>query len=380
MTDTRAIVIGTGVAGASCAYALARRGVSVVTVESGRDGQATAAGAGIIQPWSSAAARGASWYDLYLAGAAYYPALLKRLERDGVADVGYARSGSLVVSADGGLLDDIEARVTAHQASRPEVGEVRRLSPVDARTLFPPLAEHLSAVHISGGGRVDGRRLRLGLLAGARRHGATGREGAAELVTSGDAVTGVRVGGEVLEADVVVAAAGAWTNELMAPLGIRVPVEPQRGQIVHLRVEDTDTSGWPSIHPMNEHYMVCFDGRIAVGATRETGSGFDVRVTAAGLHQVLTAALTVAPGLATATHVETRVGLRPLSPDHTPQIGFVPAVPGLAMVTGFGAAGLTMGPNAGEIVADLVQGASPSLDVSAFTPGRPAGGQSDEGR
>ncbi|WP_203922381.1 NAD(P)/FAD-dependent oxidoreductase [Rugosimonospora africana] len=389
----RVIVVGTGVAGASCAYALARQGVEVVTVESGRPGQATAAGAGILQPWSSAAVPGTPWYELYLAGAAYYPTLIDRLTRDGVQDIGYARTGSLVVSADRDQLDDVEARVAAHGPERPEVGEVHRLDPVRARALFPPLAEHLSAVHITGGARVDGRRLRAGLLDGARRHGALARQGDAELVVEGGAVTGVRVtgehaggesgsdepgsdahvggehgSGETIAADIVVAAAGAWTNAVLAPLGLRVPVEPQRGQIVHLRLPGVDTGNWPTVLPMGPHYLVCFDDRVVVGATRETGSGFDVQVTAAGLHEVLTAALSVAPGLSTASHLETRVGLRPLTPDQSPHVGFVPGVPGLAMLTGFGAAGLTMGPNAGEIVADLIRDRTPSLDVSALAP------------
>jgi D-amino-acid dehydrogenase len=374
MADRRVVVVGAGVAGASCAYALARRGVPVTVVESGRAGQATAAGAGIIQPWSSAALPGSAWYELYLAGAAGYPELVRRLAQDGAADIGYARTGSLVVDADAGALDEVEARVSRHRSDRPEVGEVRRLVPARARALFPPLAGHLSAVHISGGARVDGRRLRLGLLAGAQRHGAVVRAGDAELVVDGGAVAGVRVDGVLVPADVVVAATGAWTNEFIADLGVGVPVEPQRGQIVHLRVPGADPAGWPSVLPPGRHYLVCFDDRVVIGATRETGSGFEVAVTAGGLHEVLSAALSVAPGLASAVQIETRVGLRPLSPDQTPQLGFVPDVPGLVMVTGFGAGGLTMGPVAGEVVADLVRGVTPSLDVTAFVPRpRPVG-------
>lgn len=362
------IVVGTGVAGASSAYALARRGAEVVAIDSNRVGQATAAGAGIIQPWSSAAATSAPWYELYLAGAAYYPTLLDRLGEDGSADVGYARSGSLVVSSDEALLADVESRTRRHQPSRPEVGEVARITPAQARALFPPLAPHLSAVHISGGGRVDGRKLRLGLLDGARRHGSLVLSGEACLLFRDGAVTGVRAGDSVVNADAVVVAGGAWSNGLLAPLGLRLPVQPQRGQILHLEIPGVDPGGWPSIHPLNSHYMVCFAGRVVVGATRETGSGFDPRITAGGLHEVLTAALSIAPGLACATHIETRVGLRPLSPEHVPQIGLVPGVPGLAVITGFGAAGLTMGPIAGELIADMIFGVSPALDMSPFMP------------
>ncbi len=53
---------------------------------------------------------------------------------------------------------------------------------------------------------------------------------------------------------------------------------------------------------------------MVAGATRETGSGFDVRVTPGGLAEILANALSVAPGLAAGTLLETRVGLRPAGP------------------------------------------------------------------
>jgi D-amino-acid dehydrogenase len=119
--------------------------------------------------------------------------------------------------------------------------------------------------------------------------------------------------------------------------------------------------------PVASHYLVAFDGgRIAVGATRETGSGFDPRVTAAGQRQVLDDALRVAPGLADATLLETRVGLRPLA--EAPIIGPLPEQPRVHLNTGFGAAGLTMGPLVGHLLAQLILGDRPDIDVARFAP------------
>ena len=67
-------------------------------------------------------------------------------------------------------------------------------------------------------------------------------------------------------------------------------------------------------------------------------------MTAGGLAQVLGEALAVAPGLAAATHLETRVGFRPMGPDAKPLLGPVPGVGGLVVATGLGPTGLTMGP------------------------------------
>ena len=109
------VVVGSGVAGAATAFALARAGATVTIVDAGHPGQATAAGAGILQPWSSRT--DGPVYDLYAAGAAYYPTLLEHLAEAGVADIGYRRSGSLVVDADEAELDAVGARVRGRTAT-----------------------------------------------------------------------------------------------------------------------------------------------------------------------------------------------------------------------------------------------------------------------
>jgi D-amino-acid dehydrogenase len=215
---------------------------------------------------------------------------------------------------------------------------------------------------------VDGRRLRDGLMRAAQHFGAVVEHDTARLrVTS----TGCAVDtshGE-LGADALVVAAGAWTNDVLGPLGFRVAVQPQRGQLVHLQMDGADTSAWPSVLPPTDHYLVAFDGgRIVVGATRETGAGFDPRITAAGLREVLENALAVAPGLAAATVVETRVGLRPLAADKIPAVGPVPGVAGVYVNAGFGAAGLTMAPAVGAALAQLVLTGSSDLDLNAAAP------------
>lgn len=371
MPHMRVAVIGSGVAGASTAFALARAGAEVTIVECGFTGQATAAGAGIIQPWSTALE--GPVYELYAAGAAYYPRLIELLMEAGVTDVGYRAGGSMVVHADPGRLDEVGRRVAARTRGLSVAGTVQRVDEASARSLFPPLAPGLQALHISGGARVDGRLLRGGLLAAAGRLGAVLEHGHARFTVTGPGRWAIHVDDRRIEVDAVVAAAGAWTNRLLEPLGYTVPVAPQRGQISHLLLEGRQTGHWPSVLPLSSHYLVAFDnGRIVVGATRETGSGFDPRVTAAGLREVLTDALGVAPGLASATVLETRVGLRPLADGQAPLIGPVPDRPGLYLNAGFGAAGLTMAPAAGEALARQVLADDPAFDLSPFAPPQPA--------
>lgn len=370
MAGADVVVIGSGIAGASAAFGLARRGAAVTIVDDGRTGQATAASAGIVQPWSSAYE--GRFYALYAAGAAFYPALLDRLAEVGVTRTDYRRTGSLVVHADPSVLAGLEPRLRARVAAAGAVaGGVERIDGAAARSLFPPLDEGLEALLVTGGGRVDGRTLRDALLDAAVRLGAVRVAGDAVLAPAATAPV-VAVGGDRLAGDAVVAAAGAWTTALLAAVGCAVPVAPQKGQIAHLRLPGTDTSRWPTVYPVSHHYLVAFDdSRVVAGATRETGSGFDTRVTAAGQLQVLRDALSIAPGLARATVVETRVGLRPLA-EELPVVGAVPDRPGLFVATGYGPAGLTTGPLLGDALARLVLG-EPAPELEATAPAPSAG-------
>ena len=363
MTSTRVAVIGGGIAGVTTAFQLARRGADVTIVDDGGFGQATAASAGIIAPWVSASS--GPFYDAYEAGGNYYPEFLSQLSELGIPELGYRRSGALMVSRDVADVDEAEARIQERVARSAEVaGEVQRVDGARAQELFPALADGLTGLFVTGGGRVDGRVLRDAALSGAITHGAHHLvDSVVGLEQNGSAWT-VRTTTTTLEVDSVVVAAGARISDLLGVLGMRVGVSPQRGQIVHLSLRGVNTSPWPTIHPFADHYMTPFDGgRIAVGATRETGSGFDARVTAAGQLSVLQKALDIAPGLADATIIETRVGIRPMSDDGMPVVGRIPGAEGLWAVAGYGAGGLTMGPLMGDAVARGVLGeAAPELD------------------
>ncbi len=366
------IIIGAGVLGASTAYHLARRGVDVTVFDRRDLGRATSAGAGIISPWLSAIDDPA-YRAIACAGARYYPQLVSYLHEDGEYALGYRRVGSLVVPGDRSLLDDTERKLADRRVEWPEIGAVRRLTPVQAVALFPPLAVGRAAVHIEGAARVDGRLLNTALLSAARKRGAMLREAALEILVSNGRVRGVRVEGGTVDADTVVVTAGAWASELLAPVGVTLNVHPQRGQIVHLRVAAGDTAAWPVLQPLDSYYLLAFDdSRVVVGATRETGSGFDYRVTAQGQAEVLNVGLTVAPGLADAEVLETRIGFRPMSPDHKPLLGVITEIDGLLVGNGLGASGLTIGPYAGALLADAACNRAPDLDLAPYSPQRRA--------
>ena len=363
----KVVVVGGGILGASAAYDLARAGARTVLVDREAEGRATAAGAGIINPWSGIRARDPHWFNLGNASARYYPHLIAALAEDGEADTSYRRVGALLVSADPAELDSAEPHVRALAAQAPEAGPVTRLAARETRALFPPLRADLQSIHIAGGARVDGRKLASALRRAAMRHGLEERRGQAELVASGGRIRGVICDGETIEADRVILAAGIWAPALLAPLSVQIPVEPQRSQIIHLQLPGADTSAWPVVSPFADHYMLAFDdSRVVVGATRETGSGADYRLTAAGIAHVLNNALSIAPGLGPATLLETRVGFRPMIAGDRPVLGPAPGIEGLLIGNGLGPSGLTLGPMAGKLLAQSALGQEVDLDLGPY--------------
>ncbi|MGH3124135.1 MAG: NAD(P)/FAD-dependent oxidoreductase, partial [Streptosporangiaceae bacterium] len=311
----RLVVVGSGIVGSACAYAASSLGAQVTLIDSGWPGQATAAGAGIICPWTSGV-DDPEGYAFACAAAGAYPALVAELADLGETDVSYRQVGAIVVADQEEELEGVRAGLEGQRAGHPEMGDVQVITGTAVQRLFPPLRPEMAAVHIPGAARVDGRKFRDTLIRAACRKGATIRSGDAALVCRAGCATGVLAGRELIEADAVVAATGAWTRSFVEPGGVLVRVTPQRGQIVHLSLGSVDTGHWPVVLPAGSgHYLLAFEGsRVVIGATREPGSGFDHRVTAAGLAQVLAEALTVAPGLGSATYLDTRVGFRPAGP------------------------------------------------------------------
>jgi glycine/D-amino acid oxidase-like deaminating enzyme len=371
-----AAIVGGGILGTATAYHLAAAGARTLLVDRADLGRATDAGAGILSPETNSRDP-EPWFDLAVEAAAYYPALIERLRDEQANDTGYARCGQLVVAVSE---DEVEPFARARRLvferqrrrGRPSPADLHEIDPAEARELFPPLAPVRGAIYSRVAARVDGRLLNRALRAAAEARGLLVRTGSVErLVMAGDAVTGLVIDGDIVGAAAVGIAGGAWSEAFAAPLGVTIPVAPQRGQIVHLGLLGADTRRWPMISAFHHHYMVPWpDSRVVAGATRETGSGFVPHTTTTGVREVLGEALRVAPGLAGAEIREIRVGLRPLSADGLPVLGPVPGVRGVFLVAGHGPSGLTLGAYSGKLVADQMLDKPPALDLTAFSVAR----------
>jgi glycine oxidase len=177
-------------------------------------------------------------------------------------------------------------------------------------------------------------------------------------------------GSEMVVADCYVLAAGAWTGDLAAALGLAIETRPIRGQIALLRLPRQ-----PLTHIVNrglDYLVPREDGRLLVGSTLED-AGFDASTVPAEIDRLLAAAAELLADLSGATVEKTWAGLRPGSVDGLPSIGPTPACDNAFVAGGHFRAGLHQSTGTAVIVADLIGGRLPPLDIAAFAPDRPPG-------
>jgi D-amino-acid dehydrogenase len=367
-------IIGGGLLGWAAAYRLTRAGQRPIVIDASDVGTATMAGAGIISPGTSVRLS-EPMLRLGAGAVAYYPELMAELAEDGETDTGYETCGGLFVAHDeeeAARLPEIAALfVERRDAGMGNIGEVRQLDGAEAREIFPALSDLPGAVLTSAGARVDGRRLRAALRSASERRGATLLTGRATLALEGTRATGVIVDGQHIPAGQALICGGAWSPAVAQALGLDLPIRPQRGQILHVDVPDRTTSAWPFVAGFHSHYLLAFpERRVVAGATREHGTGFDPRLTAGGVAEVLAAAFRTADGLRDATFVEMRVGLRPFSMDEMPVLGQAPGWDNIFLSTGHGPSGLQLGPYSSARVVAQMLGAGPTADIAPLGPAR----------
>lgn len=186
------------------------------------------------------------------------------------------------------------------------------------------------------------------------------------IVTDGTRVSGVATSAGMLQADAYVLALGSWSSRLVAPLGLSLPVYPVKGYSITVPIKDA--SGAPESTVMDESYKVAITrlgNRIRVGGTAEI-SGFSTKLydaRRATLDHSLTDLFPRGGDLSKATFWS---GLRPMTPDGPPVIGPTQYA-NLHLNTGHGTLGWTMSCGSGRVLADMLSGKKPEVDVSALT-------------
>jgi glycine oxidase len=355
------VIAGGGLIGLGIAWRCAQRGLSVTVVDPDAGRGASQAAAGMLAPVAEASYGEERLLRLCQDSLARYPAFVAELQaavgdpnRDPIGDkgtVGLRTNGTLQVGFDA---DDMRALDELHRFHQ-ELGlPAQRLTAGDARRLEPGLTPRIrGAVHVPGDHSVDGRALHRTLWTAAEKAGVTvdRRRATAVAVEAGRAVGLVLDDGGMLRGTTTVNALGAWSQQLAG--GPAVPVRPVGGQILRLRGEPQLDGTLRALVRGRSVYLVPLGAdELIVGATVEE-KGFDSRVTAGGVYELLRDAIEVVPGVAELELAETLVRYRPGTPDNAPILGAC-ELPGLVLATGHYRNGVLLTPVTADAIAELV--------------------------
>jgi D-amino-acid dehydrogenase len=186
---------------------------------------------------------------------------------------------------------------------------------------------------------------------------------------AGDRIGGVQTSAGRLSADRYVLALGSYSPLALRSLGIRIPVYPVKGYSITVPI--TDAAGAPESTVMDETHKVAvtrLGDRIRVGGTAElAGYSLNLRqARRATLDHVVTDLFPQGGDLSQASFW---CGLRPMTPDGTPIVGATP-IANLLLATGHGTLGWTMAAGTGRVIADLVSGQRPEIDVAGLSMAR----------
>lgn len=365
----RAIVVGGGIVGASTAWALVNRDQTPLVLDRRDAGRATTAGAGISYVPPSSPCDPAALELASRANTAYDDVI----EALGLPTAAVQRTPMLKVGLSGQATElDTAWEWIQAAASDAEHLSSAAVSRVDGSTVtdhLPDFPEPEGAIRFENGLRIDGEAVTDALLRAVRAGGGEVREADVRGVQyENGLVTGVETAaGEHVPGEQLFITGGAWSQEFGSELGVPLPTQPLRGQIIHLSDLSESTGDWPLVSTFGSRYLVPWPGgRVAIGTTHET-AGFDPRATVSGVRELLGAAEDLVPPAADATFDEVRVGLRPRTPDGDPILGRLPGFENAYVATGHGGGGLQRGPISGRLVADLATGNDPAMSLVPFS-------------
>jgi glycine oxidase len=348
------IIIGGGVIGLSLARRLRTNRLKVLVVEKHEPAyEATSAAGGMIaycDPHTPSVLR-----PLARASAEMYPEFVRELESE---------SGESVDLRDAGTIAYLESDEISSCA------DARPLDSAEVHQLEPSLQIPGSAWFLPERS-VDPRGLGRALIKTDKRRGVDFVTGSpvTDVLTEDGCTAGVKTPHTAYSAGIVVNCAGAWAAQITP---VAAPTRPVKGQMVCL----VPQAGAPHAGLLLQHvvrtpeiYIIPrSDGRILLGATVEE-AGFDKHVDSETIQKLYRAGIDAAPPLASMRIHDAWAGLRPGSPDNLPILGET-SVPGYYAATGHYRDGIMLAPITAEVMAQLVTGCEPALDLTPFSPHR----------
>ncbi len=371
MANKNIILIGGGAIGLGIGWQLTKAEASVTIFERDRAGRAASwAAAGMLAPLAEAHTEEPELLKLGSESLARYPQWVDELEADAQMTIGYRVEGTLVVGLDTDDTHQLRHLYTAQQ----HLGlDVQWLSGREARDIEPALSPRVTAaIHCATDYQVDNRLMVKALQRAYQACGGVLHENST--VERVDIKNGVANGIHTQEgfyaADVVILSAGCWSAQVEGlPDAIRPMVRPVKGQMLALQMEEgidvkTVIRTVRARYPTSVYLVPRSDGRLIVGATSEE-MGFDTRLTAGGMFELLRGAWEVVPGVYELPIMETWAGLRPGSRDNAPILGKTP-VKNLIYATGHYRNGILLTPITAYEITKLILTGEMSETIAPF--------------
>ena len=378
------VIVGAGIIGSSCAYFLARLGMKVCVVERvGVAGGTSGAGEGNILVSDKEPGP-----ELELAKLGY--TLWKELAGGLPHDFEFEEKGGLVVAETESHLASLRHRVAELQSAGVEASMLDKESMREAE---PYMARDLAgAAWFPQDCQVQPMLACAALMKEATRSGATLLDHTEAIAIRRDrtgAICGVSTTAGDIGTPRVVDAAGPWSRDVAAMIGYDLPVQPRKGHIVvteplpklvHHKVwEASYTDAVNSNEAATQVASVVEgtrSGTILLGSSRQL-VGFDAGIDIEVVQAIAARAVRYFPFLASVHALRAYAGFRPFSPDHLPIIGAVEEVPGFFVNAGHEGAGIGTGPISSHLLARMILGEVPELDMTPFRSARwePAGVQ-----
>jgi D-amino-acid dehydrogenase len=206
------------------------------------------------------------------------------------------------------------------------------------------------------------------LAAAGRQRGIEFRYGTtvAGIALEGDRVSGIVTDRGTVRGDAYVVSAGSYSPLLLKPVGIRVPVYPVKGY--SLTVAITDPAGAPESSVVDETYKVAITRlgeRVRIGGMAEL-AGYNLELRQAPRRTLEHVVRDLFPSAGDVSNASFWCGLRPMTPDGPPVLGPT-RYRNLWLNTGHGTLGWTMACGSGQVIADLISGRTPAVDLAGLT-------------
>ena len=187
-----------------------------------------------------------------------------------------------------------------------------------------------------------------------------------QLQTASGRMEGVLTNVGLLKADAYLVALGSYSPLLLKDIGIRIPVYPVKGYSITVPI--TEATGAPESTVMDETHKVAvtrLGDRIRVGGTAEL-AGYTLQLHNARRQTLEHVVTDLFPRGGDVSRAEFWCGLRPMTPDGTPVVGAT-RLPNLYLATGHGTLGWTMAAGTGRVMADIISGRTPGIDMTGLT-------------